>query len=90
LPWGEDWEEELGLDAARADCQMESTALYFPLGQLARGWAATPSWVIVYIIGVWRGNDANMRCKSKKLKPAAGGAARGAAARGGAGGGGGT
>ena len=23
VPWGEDWEEELGLDAARADCQME-------------------------------------------------------------------
>ena len=29
-----------------------------------RGWAATPSWDIVYIIGVWRVSDANMSCKS--------------------------
>ena len=33
-------------------------------GKLAGGWAATPSWDIVYIIGVWRVSDANMSCKS--------------------------
>jgi hypothetical protein len=29
-----------------------------------RGWAATPSWDLVYIIGVWRVSDAKMSCKS--------------------------
>ena len=50
-----------------------------------RGWAATPSWGIVYIIGVWRVSEANISCKSKKLKPTA---ARGQARRARAGGGG--
>ena len=29
-----------------------------------RGWAATPSWDLVYIIGMWRVSDAKMNCKS--------------------------